>query len=111
MGISVEMITMFVNERTGLNRDTDGGILDKAGRVAAADEIIENNIAGIATADSKALSKISRELSAIKADHEVHHVDMIEYYQFVVDNIGMTNNAGMLRELLNGEENKLYGME
>jgi len=109
--LSVEMITMFVNEKTGLNRDTEGGILDKAGRVEAADAIIQKNIGVIANPDSKGLAKLTRDISAIKGDHESHHVDMIEYYMFVVDNIAMSNNAAMLRELLNGEENKLYGME
>jgi len=109
--LSVEMITMFVNEKTGLNRDTEGGILDKAGRVEAADEIIEKNIAVIASPDSKKLAKVAKEISAVKSKYEAHHVDMIDYYMFVIDNIAMSNNAAMLRELLNGEENKLYGME
>lgn len=109
--LSVEMITMFVNEKTGLNRDTEGGILDKAGRVDAADELIEKNVDVVASPDSKKLAKLARDLSTLKADHESHHVDMIDYYIFVIDNIAMSNNAAMLRELLNGEENKLYGME
>jgi len=109
--LSVEMITMFVNEKTGLNRDTEGGILDKAGRVAEADDVIERNVNVLANPDSKALAKLARELKSLRDGMEPHNAEMLEYYLFVLDNIAMSNNAAMLREMVTGEEAKLYGME
>lgn len=109
--LSVEMITMFVNEKTGLNRDTDGGILDEAGRVPEADAIIEKNIASVANANGNGLSKLAREIAGLKSGMEDHQVEMLDYYLFVLDNVAMTGNIAMLKELLAGEEEKLYGMD
>jgi len=109
--LSVEVLTMFVNEKTGLNRDTEGGILDDAGRVRLADEIVEQNIDIIADASESGLSKLVRQLADQKPKMEPHQIEFLEYYMFILDNIALTKNSLMLRELLHGEEAKLYGME
>lgn len=105
--LSPEVITMFVNERTGLNRDTEGGILDDAGRVPAADELIKEYAEDIISAKPVLLTQLSQKISAIKSKVEKHQEEMLDFYIFVLDNIGQTGHVGMLKELINGEEEKL----
>ncbi|XP_005095652.1 protein disulfide-isomerase like 2-1 [Aplysia californica] len=109
--LSAELITMFVNERTGLNRDTEGGILQEAGRIPAADKLLNQYIEDVVDHVDERLVSLSSALTALKPSLEEYENEMLDYYLFVLDNIAMAGNVAILRELIRGEEEKLSEKE
>ncbi|KAK3760044.1 hypothetical protein RRG08_064715 [Elysia crispata] len=108
---SLELLTTFINERTGLNRNIDGALQRQAGLIPKAESILEDHMEEILRADPTALKQVKGTLLELKETEGEHHQEMLKYYMYIVDKIAATGGTHVLDEMVSALDRTLFGRE
>ncbi|GFS25555.1 protein disulfide-isomerase domain [Elysia marginata] len=108
---SVELLTTFINERTGLNRNTDGSLQPQAGLIDEAESVLQDHMRQIIKANKENLKQVKDILLALKETTAEHHQEMLKYYMYIVDKIATTGGTDVIKEMISALDRTLFGIE
>ncbi|BFZ13351.1 hypothetical protein BsWGS_16390 [Bradybaena similaris] len=95
-----ELLTEFVNMRTGLHRQLNGKLGPEAGRVKEADELLEENVAHVMGGTPEEIKSVIVEIEALLGKSERQHIQMLEYYLYILENISANKDEKTVKETL-----------
>ncbi|RUS89404.1 hypothetical protein EGW08_002841, partial [Elysia chlorotica] len=108
---SVELLTTFINERTGLHRNSDGALQPQAGLIPKAESVLQHHMEQILAADTKTLKEVKEALLELKETEAEHHQEMLKYYMYLVDKMAATGGTHVVDEMVSALDRTLFGKE
>nr|KAG5704544.1 hypothetical protein BaRGS_003855 [Batillaria attramentaria] len=99
--ISIFMLTTFINEQTGLNRNPDGSMQPTSGRVEQFDKHVADSADDIMKGNKEAVGRLVSHLLIEKPKLRRHELEFANYYVFLLDKITASGKMDVVDTQLN----------